>query len=419
MSKEKYEVGKAPRIIVEECAGDLIIKATAVHEVSVKGQHRAEVVGEQLTLHSSGSLSITVPLHSDVRLQTVSGDAIIKGVEGSTSIGQVMGDLGLRNLQEAKVGAVYGDAAARNVNGAFAVENVMGDLAARHIGDLHAGSVHGDLSAHYVNGVAQIDEALGDVSLRTVNGDVTLREVHRDVNLANLGGLLNVQQAHGDIRLKGGLSAGKHHCSADGDIVVRWPASAPLNLLVSEGTVKDKIGLQNVSEQNGGFSGQLGDGETTLVLEAAGRVIVKEIDEADWSDKFGSEFAEFGSDMSDIGVELAGLGEQISSRVSAQMQELSARMEEKFGHDFAQSMADKAARHTEKTIKRAMREAERMRARSGAWTPPPPPAPTAPFRPQRKSAPVSPEEQKKILSMLEKGIISVEEAESLLKALEE
>ncbi len=417
MSKQQYETGSAPNVTVVECAGDVVIKGWDQPGILIKGQHRADQVGDDLTIHSSGSLSISLPLQSHISLQSVAGDAIIKAVEGDVSIGQVMGDLGLKNLASLKIGTVHGDVSARNINGSLSVESVMGDLAARHTEALHVAAVHGDLSAHYIGGAAAVDEALGDVNLQTVNGDVTLREVHRDVNLANLGGLLNVQQVHGDIRLKGGLVSGKHHCSADGDIVLRWPADAPLNLLATSNTLKDNLGLQDLEQQNGGYQGRIGDGETTLILEAQGRVIIKGIEEADWSGKFGPEFAGFGADFADIGVELSDLGAQISSRVNAHMQELSARMEQKFGHDFAQSMAEKAARQTERAVQRAMREAERMRVRSAAWAPPRPPAPPAPR--QKKGSPVSQEEQKKILGMLAKGIISVEEAETLLKALEE
>ncbi len=75
-------------------------------------------------------------------------------------------------------------------------------------------------------------------------------------------------------------------------------------------------------------------------------------------------------------------------------------------------MADRAAQKAERAVQRAMRQADRARRQADAWTPPP-----ASPKPKKKQ-PVSPEEQMKILNMLEKGIISVEEANTLLKALE-
>jgi hypothetical protein len=414
MAKERYETGKAPSVTVAECAGDVVVRSWSEIAVTVKGQHQVEAMGEQMTIRSTGSIAVTVPAQSQVALDAVSGDAVVKGVEGGLQVGQIMGDLGLKNLSSANLTTVYGDLSLRNVDGEVTVESVMGDLAARNLGGLSALAVHGDLAASYVSQSVRVDEAMGDVNLNTVNGDVKLQNVHRDVNLANLGGKLQVAHADGDIRLSGGLSPGKHNCTATGDIVLRWPQGAPLALLVTGGDVTDKIGLQDVTESEEGYSGRLGQGETTLVLEAGGRVIIKEAEDADWSDKFGAEFSGMGAEFADIGVELAGLGEQLSNEFSAHMQELGARMEERFGSDFAQTMAEKAAKRTERAVKRAMREAERMRVRAGAWTPPP--APTSPRT--KKAEQVSAEEQKKILEMLEKGVISVDEAETLLKALE-
>ena len=412
MTKERYETGKAPRVTVAECAGDVVIKGWQENAVLVKGEHQAEVVGDEVTLRSTGSITISLPVQSELNLKNVSGDAIIRGMEGNAQIGDVMGDLALKNLGGIKIKSVYGDLSGRNVDGSLALETVMGDAALRNIRDLSAGAVHGDLAVHYARNAVLVNEAMGDVILHTISGEVTLQRVHRDVNLNNMGGLLTVTHAHGDIRLKGSLAPGKHHCTADGDIVLRWPAGAPLNLLVSRGTVNDKLGLQGVTQDGEAYSGRLGDGDTTLVLETAGRVVLKQIEEPDWSHKFGPEFAGVGADFADIGAELAGLGEQLSSEFSTHIHELGARMEERFGHDFAQRMAEKAAKRTERAVKRAMRQSERMHSRATAWAPPPPQRP-------RKGAEVSAEEQVKILSMLEKGIISVEEAETLLKALEE
>jgi hypothetical protein len=270
---------------------------------------------------------------------------------------------------------------------------------------------------HYANGDVFVGEVMGDLSLSTVNGVVTVQRGQRDVNLNNLGGALTVENVQGDVRLRGGLPGGKHHCQAQGDIVVRWPVGAPLLLQATAPQITNRLPLQDVEEAENSLSGRLGDGETVLVLQAQGRIVLKEQDESGWAEDYFSDqsepaWDEFGSEFAKMGSELAGLGEQLSSEIGARMSELSAKMEERFGADFAQKMADKAARRTEKAVERAMREAERARRRASAWSPPPPPRP-------KKESRATAEEQVKILGMLEKGIISVEEAETLLRALEE
>ena len=90
--------------------------------------------------------------------------------------------------------------------------------------------------------------------------------------------------------------------------------------------------------------------------------------------------------------------------------------ETRFGPEFGQRMAEKAARQAERAAERAERAGERAR-RKGEWrgrapvADAPPPAAAA-----RRTA--SPEEQMKILKMVETGAITPEDAGMLLEALE-
>jgi hypothetical protein len=238
---------------------------------------------------------------------------------------------------------------------------------------------------------------------------------HRDANLGNLGGLLNVKQCAGDIRLRGDLIAGKHHLTAHGDIVIRWPAGSALSLQATAKSFSNRLPLaemeERADEESGRrmLSGRIGDGEAVLIADAGGRVVLKQTGEADWEADFETGWSEAATGAA---VDLSGFADEISSEISARMAELSARMEERFGGDYAQRMAEKAARKAEQAVARAARHLERENRRSARWQGPPPPPP----KPRRQQP--SAEEQVKILSMLEKGIISVEEAETLLGALE-
>lgn len=410
--KEKYDLGKAPNIIVTDCAADVVVKGGQAADVTVSGQHEAQPGDGRIELRGSGSLALIVPLHTALVMQNVSGDAIIKGVDGPLRLERVNGDAVLKSVGEVHAETVHGDLVAQNVGGDLNLETVMGDVALRNVGDLTIGLVHGDLAVRFVEGDVSVADVAGDILLHTVNGDTIIRRGQRDANLSNLGGQLTVKSVNGDIRLTGGLAAGKHHCAAQGDIVVRWPVDAPLNLLVSRGQVHNCLDLQDVVEKDGGFRGRIGDGETTLVLEADGRVILKEMEETGWHVDVDAEFGGLGAELAGMGIELSGLGQQISGEINARMSELSARMEERFGQDFVTAMADKAAKRTERAVRRAMRQAEKVHTRTNTmtWSPP---------QPSKKESRVSAQEQEKILRMLEKGIISVEEAETLLKALEE
>jgi len=420
-AKDRYETGKAPHVHVEEVAGSLVIKGWEESAVAVKGNHLVTETEKGLTLSSDSSLVVAVPVASTLTLKHVAGSVKIGGVSGDVDVQQVMGDAALRTLGgDLQVAAVYGDLAVRNVDGEVTVREAMGDAALRNVLSVNAGIVYGDLAVRNVEGDVSVAQAYGDIALRTVNGDVTIQVGQRDVNLSNLGGLALVEAAEGDVRLRGGLAPGKHALTASGDVVVRWPAGAPLTFTATAPQVVNRLTLDEEVEDEGGYHGRLGEGETVLMLTAQKRVILKELDDAGWegawADEATGDWAGVAGDFAGFGVEMAGIGEQISSEITARMAEFSARMEERFGPEFAQKMADKAARKAEKAVNRALRQAERVR-RQG-WTPSKATDSTQPARRSKKERQATAEEQLKILSMLEKGVISVEEADTLLNALE-
>src|SRR5690606_34380397 len=257
-------------------------------------------------------------------------------------------------------------------------------------------------------------KAMGDVNLHTVSEDLHISKSHRDVNLSNLGGVVRVDQAEGDIRLRGSLAAGKHRFQAQGDVVIRWPVNAPLAITAKAPNISNRLPLDEAQGEQGSLSGRLGDGETFVEVQAGGRVVLKPAEpEVAWESDFGPDFA---GDFVDIGLEMAGLGERLASELESHMASLSANIEKRFGPDFAQKMAEKAALKAEKAMERVARRAERAQQRAerhagryGSWTEPPRPA----AKPK-----ATPEEQLKVLEMLEQGLISVEEANTLLKAME-
>lgn len=409
---KRYETGKAPHVLITRCSGDLLVRGSREASVQVKGEHSAEQSDKGLLIAGDGSLSIYLPEQTMLVLQDISGDSVIKGVRGGVTAETVAGDLVCKALASTTVGTVHGDLAVSNVDESLLVDVVHGDMVVRHAGPLTVKMAHGDLVARFIAGDVTIDQAMGDANLETANGDVHVAAVGRDINLNNLGGKVEVKGVAGDIRLRGSLAPGKHLLEAGGDIVVRWPESEPLDVLVQASEVYNRLPLTDISEEGDTFSGRLGDGETTLVLNAQGRVILKAVDMIDWKSDVAGEWDAIGADFATVGAELAGLGQQISEEIGNHMAEFTTRIEEHLGADFAQRMAERAAKKTERAMKRAIRQSEQVRRKSAAWTP------TASPQPAKEETAPSAEEQMKILSMLEKGIISVEEADTLLKALE-
>lgn len=426
MAKERIETSKIPQIEVADCAGDLVIRPWMELAVEAQGNYQMDEVESSLVFSSQGDLRLRVPEGAALRVGNVRGDLVIKGVRGDISLGEISGDALLLNLTHVKVGSIQGDLAAKNLEGPLYVEAIYGDAMARSIdGDVSIGSIYGDFAGYYVSGNVGLGKCMGDINLKTINGEVSIDTGYRDANLRNLGNLCSIQKIQGDIRLKGGLSAGEHSFEALGDIVVRWPVNAPLQLVAEAADIRNRLPLEDIKNIDSSLIGRIGDGDTIVNLRAGGRIVLKEgqlIDEK-WKSEQKEAF-----DM-DFMIDLADLGDRISAEFNHSMARMTGEIENYFGPEFAQNIsakvsqqAEKAAQKAEAAAEKARKYAERevaraeraQRRRSVRYAPPP----NRPPRPDVPRAKVSTEEQLKILRMVEKGTISPDEASTLLETLE-
>jgi hypothetical protein len=415
MNQEKFFTGKAPQINIADCNGDLTIRTWAETAVSLKGESfEVKETEEKLTINSQRDLQLTVPSQSNLSISYVNGDVAIKLLEGNANLIEVNGDVILRGASNVHIQTLNADLSAKNIDGLLTLEMVTGDASLRNVGGLTVQTIQGDLSARNVNGDVHLHQAQGDVSLRTVNGNVTIDSGQRDVNLRNLGGLATVQGIQGDIRLVGGLSQGDHTFTAERDIIVRWPADAPLNLTATAPTIKNRLALEKKSEMENTLIGRLGDGETNVSLTANGRILLKEGDLVNpkWQDDASFE--------ADFDFDFANFGTQITQQINEQVSQISQKLETTLGPEFTQRMAEKISKKVERATAKAEQAAERARQRVDRQQPqrqrgPKPARGAAPSEPKRGA---SSEEQLKILKMVEQGIISPSDAATLLEALE-
>jgi DUF4097 and DUF4098 domain-containing protein YvlB len=417
MAKDRFETGKAPSINVAECRGELVIRGWTDTEVLVRGEEFKVNEGEAgLIIESNSRLSLMVPAATSLSLSRVEGDLVVKNVSGKIVLNEVAGDAIFLGTADVKLDTIRGDLSAKRISGSVSAGTIHGDGLIRTAEDLNVGTIHGDLSARYLNGVAQLGEVMGDLHLRNVAGDVTVKKVHRDANLLDLGGANIFSDVRGDIRLNGRLGQGKHSFTAAGDIVMGWPVDAPINLEASGSSISNKLSFDEVDETNGNLTGRIGDDSTVVSLSAKGRIILKDIQVAE--EKW--EWDQSGEPGVDISIDLEGLGERISMQVNEHIARITTDLERKFGPEYSQKITEKIARKAEwaaakaeRAADAAIRRAERGMRRSARRGPIRSTTVTTPARKKATS-----EEQLKILKMVEQGIITVDEASSLLEALE-
>jgi predicted ArsR family transcriptional regulator len=113
-------------------------------------------------------------------------------------------------------------------------------------------------------------------------------------------------------------------------------------------------------------------------------------------------------------LDVEGFSEQINQftqKIGDHISQFSTDLETKFGPEFTEKIARKAEQAAAKAAKAAERARQQAERRARAYGRPP-----TPPRPKRRKA--SSDEQIKILKMVEQGIITPDEAATLLEALE-
>ena len=364
MEKLVVESGAIRTCRVATVGGDLRLMGRVTGPLEVRADRRRDVDLE----HKQGQVVITcrsdciiyVPREVRVEIERVGGDARVTDLKGDLLLRAVGGDLNLRNVRTA------------------ALETVGGDLGARR--------VEGNLS---------VDQVGGDAVVYGVEGDLRLRAVGGDLQIANPQGEVQAV-AGGDVRLRlKEPPARPIHLRAGGDLICWLPEGSSAQVHAMAGGALELPGQEHRGP--GGATLELGNGEVALDLAAGGDLRLLLIGET--------------------GAEAAGLGEALSQDVSAQvLAEIEASMAAVDTH-LAALDTDWIEEKVRRAMERARRKVEMARKRgrrkgraavSMTWS----------GRGPAKPSPNREQERLAILHMLEKGQLTVDQAEELLKALE-
>ncbi len=370
METRTFETGTAPKIKLENIGGGLRVRGRAGESVEIQsspgGNLTADAKDGELTIGCDVDCLIFVPLEASVDGQIIGGDASFRGFSGDVSVRTVGGSLNLRSV------------------GAATAENVGGSVTARKLS--------GALSVDRAGGGAVIDQVQGDVRMPNMGGDVRLSRVE---------GLVQVT-AGGDAKLS--LSPqgdAKSAVNAGGDMNCYIAESASVHItLVAGGDLRLAVPV-DATDIPDGCEIQLGDSEAELKLTCGGDLLlrtgadVEEVVAVDLGEAIAARVgAEIEAHMYDIEEGLTGLGDRLqmfdSDRIGSKIRVSIEKAQRK-----AAKAQRKAARHrrTATTIK-----AIDIGSPSGNGA--------------------SEKERLMILRMLEEGKINVEEAESLLGALD-
>lgn len=416
MDKQFITTSASPHITID-VSGDLRIKGQDSNEVIAKSDNPEDVTLEarddQVIIRSSGDCVTRVPRMAFVLVQSVSGDAVIKGLDGELTIQSVDGSLELRNVAETRISRVSGDLSVKNVDGNLNIEKVDGDLNAR--------SVQGDFTC-------------------STSGNL---------NLSSVGGSAKAS-ADGNISLRLDPSPGhQYEFSSDGNVFCRISGDASVEISVPKASQirADLPGIHASAPVQSPYALTLGEGDARLILSADGNVVL-DTHAPDW------DMEDFDIDL---GKETEGIADAVSQQINDQVESQVRMIEDNLNANLAslsmrlsaaklteeqarrieeraRETSERAAARAQEKMRRAqekmeqkmaamqrkmeMKNRERERAsrhaqRSWGFNVPTPPTP-----PTSPGEAVSEDERLMILRMLEEKKITMEEADQLLSALE-
>jgi len=423
------------RIELGQADGDVAIKGwdEAAIELAVDGDESectVEMQDEALAVSCRAPFALHVPRSTVVQVGDVAGELLLSGLDRVVSVGTVRGDAFVgEGDASVSLQTVHGDMGVEQLDGPFSVAETHGDLHLKQVSTARIGSVHGDVHARNVAAELEMGIVSGDVRLRNVAGAVTLEQAQGDFRGRELLGGLTAHRVQGSLSLKTTVTPGcTYSARAQGDVSARFPSETSARFALSaEGDFSVK-GFEVEEQETGQYVGQVGEGEAEVTLEAGGSLSVKVTGAEDeqehmWGfsmEALGAEIeAEIAAHMDEFdGGKIAAREVQ---RAMRQVQREIAKAQERAQR--AAEHAQERARHAEERARKAQEKAlerarkfqakvdlgwqprDRGRARSGMG------------RPVKRGP--SGEEQMTILSMLQAGKISVQEAEQLLKALGE
>ncbi|MBA4071699.1 MAG: hypothetical protein C0497_07675 [Gemmatimonas sp.] len=149
--------------------------------VQIKAKSRRNRMGES-------RIEVSVPVGTEVRASSVSGDVTVRGSAGRVTANTVSGEVEVRDASDAvEMHAVSGDLRGEKLRGRIRVNTVSGDL--------RLDDVIGDLRGKSVSGTLTMRGALDGLEFESMSGDFEFRGDFRGT------GTFSANTFSGDLRL--------------------------------------------------------------------------------------------------------------------------------------------------------------------------------------------------------------------------
>jgi DUF4097 and DUF4098 domain-containing protein YvlB len=386
MDRVELETGSAPIIHIEHVGGNLRIKGWDRNLVRADcNSDEGRVIDqteEGIQISSTSGCMLRVPMDANLQIEQLDGDLMVKSAEGQITVKQIKGQIMAKSVGMMDLTEVLGAINARGIEGGFICKNAGGNI--------NLQDIEGKVSIDNASGNLVVKGYCGSISAQ-VKGNATLK-------------IDPISDQDYLVKSKGNL-----FCRLEPDV------SASINLKSGSGNIKVQEDQNALVLDSNNHEIVTGDGATSISLEAVGEVelVLPGENEFDWefelnlekdlsamaenitmvvTDQLETQLDALGDHLNNLSDNLSTLNPEISDKTRARIEAKRAKLERK--------LAKVERRAAEKS-----RQSTRRVARKFTMNVP-------------QSDPVSDEERQKVLEMLQNKLISVEDAEALLAALE-
>lgn len=387
--------------------GSIQIFGTEETEVRcvIKSPQLATLIKEegQVLITANASCDLHVPTGASIEIEKVMGSAKISKIQGKIDIAKVFGNLVLGDIGTADVEKVGGNFSVRKAQGPVQVEKVAGNLTVEDVESFICEKVGGSCQVKNVSGSLDIQKAggkflgqsIGDLVGGTkIGGSFTARglQLCGDLNVGGRIKLTNVDFAD-DQNIRAGGSIDVTLSEVQKDLIFK--------LRSGDGKIRVKVQGDDIEHRGGTYQYQIGQGQMTVTLASGGHVFL--------------------TDQVDLEEEVVGdLSDQFEFEESAFSEMIRDRVES------ATKMADVKVKSAEIRLEKIREKLEKQRGfgldfdfGEGEKRVKTPEVPTTPIQRPGSKKGATDEERLMILQMLQEKKITVEEAETLFRALEE
>lgn len=352
----------------------------------------------------NASCKITVPVMSSIEIERGMGSVKIANIKNKINIEKVLGNLVLSEIDGAVIGKVGGNFSVKEAANLVQIEKVAGSLTVENVAAF---------SCEKVGGNCTVKDVAGDFRLEKAGGNFKGQSIHGTTLVSKVGGSFVAS----DIVLKEDLKAGGKiklfNCDCANDLDLK--AGGDINLGIGESLndvlfsirsggqrITIKTSSDDIEVKDYSYDYQLGENQRTINLAAGGSVRLHDDAQSsedivgDLSDRFSFEESAFSELIQDRVESATRKAEAKMKTAEIRLDQIRERVEQHRGFNVDVD-SDQAAGHGDK------RQSDQ---------PVPPVA-----RPAGKKG-ATDEERLMILQMLQEKKITVDEAETLFKAME-